>query len=125
MSDAEKQQQKGIEDQRQTLSNFLLPSGLDKDSKVLMQLTTREKQTKNGETEVVDRVVPIQPKDASTWAAIAFWDIVIFFGVLMVGFAYVWRRGDIDWVRAYAHHEEPVAATEKPLEQKVAQQAQG
>jgi len=27
-------------------------------------------------------------------------DIAVFFGILMVGFAYVWRRGDLDWVRA-------------------------
>ena len=27
-------------------------------------------------------------------------DIAVFFGVLLVGFAYVWRRGDLDWVRA-------------------------
>ncbi|MEQ8789982.1 MAG: NADH-quinone oxidoreductase subunit A [Pirellulaceae bacterium] len=27
-------------------------------------------------------------------------DIGVFFAVLMVGFAYVWRRGDLDWVRA-------------------------
>lgn len=27
-------------------------------------------------------------------------DIGIFFAVLMVGFAYVWKRGDLDWVRA-------------------------
>jgi NADH-quinone oxidoreductase subunit A len=27
-------------------------------------------------------------------------DILIFFAVLMVGFAYVWARGDLDWVRA-------------------------
>lgn len=32
------------------------------------------------------------------WASIL--DILVFFGVLMVGFAYVWRRGDLDWVRA-------------------------
>lgn len=29
-------------------------------------------------------------------------DILIFFAVLMVGFAYVWSRGDLDWVRAVA-----------------------
>ena len=28
-------------------------------------------------------------------------DILVFFAVLMVGFAYVWKRGDLDWVRAY------------------------
>ena len=27
-------------------------------------------------------------------------DISVFFAVLLVGFAYVWRRGDLDWVRA-------------------------
>jgi NADH-quinone oxidoreductase subunit A len=29
-------------------------------------------------------------------------DILAFFAVLMVGFAYVWSRGDLDWVRATA-----------------------
>jgi NADH-quinone oxidoreductase subunit A len=32
------------------------------------------------------------------WAALA--DVMFFFAVLMVGFAYVWKRGDLDWVRA-------------------------
>jgi NADH-quinone oxidoreductase subunit A len=32
------------------------------------------------------------------WVTIV--DILIFFAVLLVGFAYVWRRGDLDWVRA-------------------------
>ena len=27
-------------------------------------------------------------------------DIIVFFAVLLVGFAYVWKRGDLDWVRA-------------------------
>lgn len=27
-------------------------------------------------------------------------DLLVFFGVLLVGFAYVWKRGDLDWVRA-------------------------
>ncbi len=36
---------------------------------------------------------------AKNWAWIAFTDILVFFGVLMVGFAYLWRRGDIDWIR--------------------------
>jgi len=28
-----------------------------------------------------------------------FADIMVFFCVLLVGFAYVWKRGDLDWVR--------------------------
>jgi NADH-quinone oxidoreductase subunit A len=27
-------------------------------------------------------------------------DILVFFCVLLVGFAYVWKRGDLDWIRA-------------------------
>jgi NADH-quinone oxidoreductase subunit A len=33
-------------------------------------------------------------------ALMALADISVFFGVLLVGFAYVWYRGDLDWVRA-------------------------
>ena len=34
------------------------------------------------------------------FALVAIVDMAVFFGVLLVGFAYVWRRGDLDWVRA-------------------------
>jgi hypothetical protein len=27
-------------------------------------------------------------------------DMVVFYSVLLIGFAYVWYRGDLDWVRA-------------------------
>jgi NADH-quinone oxidoreductase subunit A len=37
---------------------------------------------------------------ADRLALAAMIDIGIFFAVLMVGFAYVWHRGDLDWVRA-------------------------
>jgi NADH-quinone oxidoreductase subunit A len=33
-------------------------------------------------------------------ALLAMADMALFFAVLLVGFAYVWRRGDLDWVRA-------------------------
>lgn len=45
---------------------------------------------------------PIKPSTAKSWAWIAFADLLVFFGVLMVGFAYLWKRGDIDWVRTLA-----------------------
>ena len=38
-------------------------------------------------------------------------DILVFFGVLLVGFAYVWKRGDLDWVRAY-RKPEPIEQAE-------------
>lgn len=48
-------------------------------------------------------------------------DIGVFFAVLMVGFAYVWRRGDLDWVRAVGEQralrvrgEPPTITEEQP-----------
>ena len=42
----------------------------------------------------------ISAETAQTMAMVGFADILVFFGVLLVGFAYVWSRGDLDWVRA-------------------------
>jgi NADH-quinone oxidoreductase subunit A len=47
-------------------------------------------------------VAASQARTANQLAWIAFVDIVVFFGVLLVGFAYLWRRGDLDWVRSTA-----------------------
>lgn len=43
---------------------------------------------------------------ARQFAWLTIFDMGVFFTVLMVGFAYVWRRGDLDWVRA-VHRETP------------------
>jgi NADH-quinone oxidoreductase subunit A len=37
---------------------------------------------------------------AQQMAFISMCDILVFFAVLLVGFFYVWKRGDLDWVRA-------------------------
>jgi NADH-quinone oxidoreductase subunit A len=42
----------------------------------------------------------ISSGDAVQLGLLAFSDILVFFGVLLVGFAYVWKRGDLEWVRA-------------------------
>ena len=56
---------------------------------------------------------------ARAMAFLSLVDIAVFFGVLMVGFAYVWKRGDLDWVRAVtrqdkmpAHRAPPTRALE-------------
>lgn len=49
-------------------------------------------------TTTADTVMSAQ--DAMQMAKIGMFDIFVFFGVLLVGFAYVWKRGDLDWVRA-------------------------
>jgi NADH-quinone oxidoreductase subunit A len=49
---------------------------------------------------------------ARTMARFSFADIALFFAVLMVGFFYVWKRGDLDWVRALS--QEHRARIERP-----------
>lgn len=39
-------------------------------------------------------------KTGSLLARTAVVDMAVFYAVLLVGFAYVWNRGDLDWVRA-------------------------
>jgi NADH-quinone oxidoreductase subunit A len=58
-------------------------------------------------------------KGAQQLAWITIVDIGAFFAVLLIGFAYVWRRGDLDWVRAVgqARAHEPRSPTDDPLEQ--------
>jgi NADH-quinone oxidoreductase subunit A len=47
-----------------------------------------------------ERARQIIKLSARQLAWITIVDIVVFFAVLMVGFAYVWKRGDLDWVRS-------------------------
>jgi NADH-quinone oxidoreductase subunit A len=46
---------------------------------------------------------------ASGMAWVALLEILVFFGVLLVGFAYLWRRGDLEWVRSVRSHDQPAA----------------
>lgn len=46
------------------------------------------------------RANAIAHQGATQLAWVTIVDILAFFGVLMVGFLYVWKRGDLDWVRA-------------------------
>jgi len=92
---------------------------------------TREARLLYRELGVVDPVVPAQipaslagrvpyGADANQIAKAGFrqlaWltilDIGLFFGVLMVGFAYVWKRGDLDWVRAVSGEQPKRKGTE-------------
>lgn len=42
----------------------------------------------------------LSPENAKLFALLAFVDLLIFFVILLVGFAYLWKRGDLEWVRA-------------------------
>mgnify|MGYP003578120810 CR=1 FL=1 len=67
--------------------------------------------------EVTQALIPGAPADAvvtasnaNTMAWFGFADFLFSFAVLMVGFAYLWRRGDLSWVRSVAAEESPQEA---------------
>lgn len=53
----------------------------------------------------------LTPAAAHTLALVSMLDLGVFFAVLLVGFAYVWRQGDLDWVRAVRHPATSAEAT--------------
>jgi NADH-quinone oxidoreductase subunit A len=59
---------------------------------------------------------------AGSLAWVAFWDILVFFGVLLVGFAYLWKRGDLDWVRSTAAEQTSISGPAPPSAPDVAPQ---
>ncbi len=58
-------------------------------------------------------------KAAGGWAALqqirwaALWDMLFFFGVIVVGFLYLWRFGYLDWVRAISAKVEDEGQTKE------------
>ncbi len=61
------------------------------------------------------REFEINAKTARSLSVLALGDIVIFFGVLLVGFAYLWSRGDLEWVRSLAERAATTANRPLPL----------
>ena len=47
----------------------------------------------------------ISAASALTLGWVSFMDVLAFFAILLVGFAYVWQRGDLDWVRSTAEQK--------------------
>lgn len=48
----------------------------------------------------------------------AFLEMVLFFAVLLVGFAYLWFRGDLEWVKSVAAQPGPAVPSNAPLEER-------
>jgi NADH-quinone oxidoreductase subunit A len=67
----------------------------------------RNLQPQGAQAELIEAPAPAA---ARRLAWVAFADILVFFGVLLVGFAYLWRRGDLEWVRSTAAQSESVGA---------------
>ena len=81
-------------------------------------------QSPAGAADAPGAVREEQRAAARQYAWLAFFDILFFFGVLLVGFAYLWKRGDLDWVRSLsaqraAARPAPSAGVVRPREQLV------
>jgi len=74
-----------------------------------------------GEPAAPATAAPPEPAAAKSLAWVAFADIFVFFAVLLVGFAYLWRRGDLEWVRSTAAQQESVSASVSVGENQAAQ----
>ncbi len=53
-------------------------------------------------------------RQARNLAWFSFADIGVFFAIVLVGFAYVWMRGDLDWVRAVSKQRGAEAGRAEP-----------
>lgn len=49
------------------------------------------------DTLTADQAVTAKTAMSLAWTGVV--DVLVFFAVLLVGFAYVWKRGDLEWVR--------------------------
>jgi NADH-quinone oxidoreductase subunit A len=54
------------------------------------------------ELETAEQRALVPQEEARQLAWLALVEIAVFFGVLLVGYAYLWRRGDLAWVRSLA-----------------------
>ena len=69
------------------------------------EVLTEDAQRLLHEMGVAEPTVPVGgelaiAESAKTLSLITLIDIAVFFVVLMLGFFYVWKRGDLDWVKA-------------------------
>ena len=60
--------------------------------------------------EEAGKATAIIKKSSKQLAWVTIIDICVFFAVQLVGFAYVWKRGDLDWVRAVGRQRAEGAA---------------
>jgi len=86
------------------------------DQQTIEQRIDSQQAIMPGSEPVTDDQVSEQRAAARRFAWIIFADILFFFGVLLVGFAYLWKRGDIEWVRSVESQEPPVPAAPITIE---------
>ncbi len=70
---------------------------LDKEKALLAKAKVEFAELELGEQHAME-----SQKQGRLLAWMALVEIAVFFGVLLVGYAYLWRRGDLAWVRSLA-----------------------
>jgi NADH-quinone oxidoreductase subunit A len=96
----------------------LVPPNKKQRERTLLSRAVPKKDQEEAETEEQKQQQEEQKEQALTKLAeyrdqapslgkLAFVEILVFFGVLLVGFAYLWKRGDVAWVRSLAAEEPP------------------
>jgi len=98
--------------EQRTEAAYTLAPELARDRAALTRELTRLEEQGNAEqaekkraaiTALDERVLEHADKNAEAARGMAWYallDILVFFGVLLIGFAYLWKRGDLQWVRA-------------------------
>jgi NADH-quinone oxidoreductase subunit A len=78
----------------------------------------RLREGKPEEAQANARIIRETQMQARRLSWLALVEIAVFFGVLLVGYAYLWRRGDLAWVRSLAAERpsgEPVSLPTPPI----------
>lgn len=94
-----------------------LETDLERKGKLASESTDDKARAR--EAFAIDQVVEANEAAAYSLAWLAFVDIAVFFGVLLVGFAYLWKRGDLDWVRSVAAERAAAAGIDPAAEREL------
>lgn len=57
-------------------------------------------------------VSPLTMAEGASLGLFAFIDLLVFFAILIVGYAYLWKMGDLDWVRSLKGQDASPTATD-------------
>jgi len=84
-----------------TATRWMNPRATGLDADVGLTAIPKQKSGDSADRQPPDAAALAQTAaDACTLALTAAADLAVFFALILFGFAYVWRRGDLNWVRA-------------------------
>lgn len=52
------------------------------------------------------------------YRSVLFWDMLVFVGILAFGLAYIWGKGDLEWVKTFRKHLSPAEKVARPGQKK-------